>query len=67
MTRRLMIAGVAVLLAAQSALVLDAVADQISIEQRSRVVTSSGARVSWPKVGEQHSGQRQQEIRRLRS
>ena len=35
MTRRLMIAGVAVLLAAQSALVLDAAADQISIEQRS--------------------------------
>lgn len=44
MTRRLMIAGVAVLLAAQSALVLDAAADQISIEQRSRVVTSSGGR-----------------------
>ena len=106
MTRRLMIAGVAVLLAAQSALVLDAVADQISIEQRSRVnaeiagvpaelrtrfdelyrdwrttwerpdirVSSnskavkdsdviSRARVSWPEVGEQHSGQRQQEIR----
>ena len=41
MTRRLMIAGVAVLLAAQSALVLDAAADQISIEQRSRVVTSA--------------------------
>jgi hypothetical protein len=39
-----MIAGVAVLLAAQSALVLDAAADQISIEQRSRVVTSSGGR-----------------------
>jgi hypothetical protein len=37
MTRRLMIAGVAVLLAAQSALVLDAAADQISIEQRSRL------------------------------
>jgi len=37
MTRRLMIAGVAVLLAAQSAIVLDAVADQISIEQRSRL------------------------------
>ena len=32
-----MIAGVAVLLAAQSALVLDAAADQISIEQRSRL------------------------------
>jgi hypothetical protein len=44
MTRRLMIAGVAVLLAAQSALVLDAAADQVSIEQRSRVVTSSGGR-----------------------
>ena len=37
MTRRLMIAGVAVLVAAQSALVLDAAADQISIEQRSRL------------------------------
>jgi hypothetical protein len=37
MTRRLMIAGVAVLVAAQSALALDAVADQISIEQRSRL------------------------------
>jgi len=37
MTRRLMIAGVAVLVAAQSAIVLDAVADQISIEQRSRL------------------------------
>ena len=34
-TRRLMIAGVACLLAAQSAIVLDAAADQISIEQRS--------------------------------
>ncbi|MGZ5834904.1 MAG: hypothetical protein ACXWJ5_01730 [Xanthobacteraceae bacterium] len=37
MTRRVMIAGVAVLLAVQSALVLDAAADQISIEQRSRL------------------------------
>jgi hypothetical protein len=37
MTRRLMIAGVAVLLAVQLALVPDAVADQISIEQRSRL------------------------------
>jgi hypothetical protein len=37
MTRRLMIAGVAVLLSVQLALVPDAVADQISIEQRSRL------------------------------
>jgi hypothetical protein len=106
MTRRLMIAGVAVLLAAQSALALDAVADQISIEQRSRLNAEIAGvpaelrtrfdelyrdwRTTWerpdirvssnskavkdsdefralaslgPKVGEQHSGQRQQEIR----
>ncbi len=37
MTRLLMIARFAVLLAAQWALVLDAAADQISIEQRSRL------------------------------
>ena len=37
MTRRLMIAGVAVLLAMQLALVPDAAADKISIEQRSRL------------------------------
>ena len=37
MTRRLMIAGVAVLLAVQSALVPDAAVSQISIEQRSRL------------------------------
>ena len=37
MTRRLMIAEVAVLLAVQLALVPDAVADQISIKQRSRL------------------------------
>jgi len=37
MTRRLMIAGVAVLLAGQLALVPDAAADKISIEQRSRL------------------------------
>ena len=37
MTRRLMIAGVAVLLAVQLALVPDAAADKISIEQRSRL------------------------------
>jgi hypothetical protein len=106
MTRRLMIAGVAVLVAAQSALALDAVADQISIEQRSRLNAEIAGvpaelrtrfdelyrdwRTTWerpdirvssnskavkdsdefralaslgPKVGEQHSGQRQQEIR----
>ena len=37
MTRRLMIAGVAVLLAVQLVLVPDAAADKISIEQRSRL------------------------------
>ena len=105
MTRRLMIAGVAVLLV-QLALVPDAAADQISIEQRSRLdaeiagvpaelrtsfdelyrdwrrtwerpdilVSSNSKAVKdsdefralaslGPKVGEQHSGQRQQEIR----